>query len=130
MTLFIHPMTMAITQKYTIETERQYTLLIFTQHPKMLETKLPIGLAITHKGVKMTQAHIPPKEKVKPPYQRDKGSDYKPRQAVTVESNDICAVCGWSIGTKKYHIHADKAITHEREKCRLAYVRQLSLQPA
>lgn len=57
----------------------------------------------------------------KPRYQRNVGTQYKPRIVVIPQNTDICAVCGFSIGSKKYSIMPNGDIIHDRDRCRNRY---------
>jgi hypothetical protein len=63
-------------------------------------------------------------------YTRNKGTEYKPRLVVVPKESDICAVCGWSIGTKRAIVTSNKDIIHDRTKCKKRYKISLSLQVA
>lgn len=51
-------------------------------------------------------------------------AQYHARVVVIPKQSDICAVCGWPIGTKKAYTQNDGATTHDHPRCRLSYKRQ------
>lgn len=59
--------------------------------------------------------------KIKPPYQRNKGKQCRPRIVTVPQESDICAVCGWPIGTKQAEIMPNGDRVHTRAKCRNKY---------